>query len=96
MNKNYRLIIILIFLCLMSLVVASCKSSKSGCDAYGIRWENPRIDSLAVVKDDKTYLPFIPVKDAREFHISYAERGKYMILLKDGDVIVEEKSFVLK
>ncbi len=56
MNKNYRLIIILVLLCLISLVMSSCKSSKSGCDAYGIRWENPRIDSLAVVKDDKTHL----------------------------------------
>jgi hypothetical protein len=80
----------------MSLAVASCRSSKSGCDAYGIKWENPGIDSLSVVKGDKTYLPFIPVKHAMEFHISYAERGRYIIFLKDGDVIVEEKSFVLK
>lgn len=96
MDRNYRLIIILLFLCLMSLIVASCKTSKSNCDAYGIRWENPRIDSLGVLKNDITYIPFVPVLGAREFHMNTSERGRYLILLKDGDVIVEERTLVLK
>jgi hypothetical protein len=78
------------------MVIASCKSSKSSCDAYGIRWENPRIDSLGVNKDDITYIPFIPVNGAREFHINTPERGKYQVILKDEDVVVEERSFVIK
>lgn len=96
MRDNYRLILILLFLCIMSLIVASCKTSKSNCDAYGIHWENPRIDSLAVEKDRKTYVPFIPVFGAREFHMNSPARGSYSVLLKEGNKIVEKRSFVLK
>jgi hypothetical protein len=96
MDRNYRLIIILLFLCVMSLIMASCKSSKTNCDAYGIRWENPRIDSLAVIKDERTYIPFIPVIDAKSFHFDGTEKGKYVILLKEGNDIVEERTLVLK
>ena len=96
MDRNYRLIIILLFLCVMSLIMASCKSSKTNCDAYGIRWENPRIDSLAVIKDERTYIPFIPVIDAKSFHFDGTEKGKYVILLKEGNYIVEERTLVLK
>jgi hypothetical protein len=96
MNRNHRLIIILLFLCVISLIMASCKSSKTNCDAYGIRWENPRIDSLAVLKNDRTYIPFIPVLDSKEFHMNTSERGRYSILLKDGNTIVEERTLVLK
>jgi len=96
MDRNHRLILILIFLCLMSLIVASCKTSKTNCDAYGIRWENPRIDSVAVLKDKRTYLPFIPVMGSTELHMNTTEKGRYLILLKDGDVIVEERTLVLK
>jgi len=96
MDRNHRLIIILLFLCVMSLIMASCKSSKTNCDAYGIRWENPRIDSLAVMKDKRTYIPFIPVIDAKSFHLDGTEKGKYVILLKEGNAIVEERTLVLK
>lgn len=96
MDRNHRLIIILIFLCLASMIVASCKSTKTKCDAYGIRWENPRIDSVSVLKDKITYLPFIPVMGSRELHMNTPEKGRYLILLKDGNTIVEERSLVLK
>ena len=96
MNRNHRLIIILLFLCLMSMIVASCKSTKNNCDAYGIRWENPRIDSVAVLKDKRTYLPFIPVMGSMELHMNAPEKGRYLILLKDGNTIVEERTLVLK
>jgi len=96
MDRNYRLIIILLFLCMMSIILSSCKSSKSNCDAYGIRWENPRIDSLAVIKDEVTYIPFIPVIDAKSFHIEGGDKGKYVILLKEGNSVVEERILVLK
>ena len=96
MNRNHRLIIILLFLCLISMIVASCKTTKSNCDAYGIRWENPRIDSLAVLKNDLTYIPFIPVLDSKEFHMNTPVKGRYLILLKDGNTIVEERTLVLE
>ena len=96
MNRNHRLIIILLFLCVMSLIMASCKSSKTNCDAYGIRWENPGIDSISVMKGEKTYIPFIPVIDAKSFHLDSTVKGKYLILLKEGNVVVEERTLVLK
>ena len=96
MNRNHRLIIILLFLCLISMIVASCKTTKSNCDAYGIRWENPGIDSISVMKGEKTYIPFIPVIDAKSFHLDGTEKGRYLILLKEGNVVVEERTLVLK
>jgi len=96
MRYNYRLLLIILFLCLLSMVVASCKSSKSSCDAYGIYWDNPRIDSLSVVKDDLTYIPYIPVNESRALHINTPVRGSYQVLLKDGDSVVEARFFELK
>lgn len=96
MRYNYGFLILLIGLCLLSIIISSCKTSKSNCDAYGILWKNPRIDSLSVIKDDMTYLPFVPVGNAKEFHMDNPNSGRYCILLKSGNKIIERRAFVLK
>jgi len=96
MDRNHRLIIILLFLCLMYLIVASCKSSKSSCDAYGFYWNKKGVDSLLVVKDNSVFLPYIPVMDATAFHMDSPKPGTYTFYLKAGDSVIETKSVLLK
>lgn len=96
MKYNYKLLLILLFLCLLSMVVASCKSSKASCEAYAIYWENPRIDSLSIVKNDLSYIPFIPVKESKSLHINDPIGGEYLVLFKSGDSVIEKRRFTLE
>lgn len=97
MTYNRRIILILISLCILSIILSSCKSSKTHCDAYGsVYWDNPEVDSLLVLKDNSVYFPYVPVRDAREFHLNTNEKGTYKVLLKSGDDVIEARSIVLK
>lgn len=95
MAHNLRLILILAFLCLVSIIVSSCKTS-SNCDAYGIHWENPRVDSLAVLKSGKVYLPYVPVIGAKDFYLNTTERGDFTVLLKSGNELIEAKELTVR
>jgi len=81
---------------MLSVLLASCKSSKEPCDAYSIYWKDPRVDSITILKDNLTYVPYIPVMKAKEFHMANPERGFYKAILKDGNEVIEFKEFVLK
>ena len=97
MTHNRRILLILLSLCILSIILSSCKSSKQPCDAYGsIYWDNPKVDSVAVLKDNSIYLPYVPVMDAQAFHLNTSERGTYKVLLKAGDDVIEARSIVLK
>lgn len=97
MSHNRRILLILLSLCILSIILSSCKSSKQPCDAYGsIYWDNTEVDSLAVIKDNLVYLPYVPVMDAHEFHLNTSEKGMYKVLLKAGDDVIEARSIVLK
>lgn len=97
MTHNRRILLILLSLCILSIILSSCKSSKQPCDAYGsIYWDNPKVDSVAVLKDNSIYIPYVPVMDAQAFHLNTSERGTYKVLLKAGDDVIEARSIVLK
>ena len=97
MTHNRRILLILLSLCILSIILSSCKSSKQPCDAYGsIYWDNPKVDSVAVLKDNSIYLPYVPVMDAQAFHLNTTEKGTYKVLLKAGDDVIEARSIVLK
>jgi hypothetical protein len=96
MKYNYRLLLILAILCIISMLAASCKSSKSSCDAYGFEWKKKGADSLSIVKDNSLFLPYIPLMGATSFHMNDPNPGNYTVFLKHGDSVIEEKSFLLK
>jgi len=97
MTHNRRILLILLSLCILSIILSSCKSSKQPCDAYGsIYWDNPKVDSVAVLKDNSIYIPYVPVMDAQAFHLNTTEKGTYKVLLKAGDDVIEARSIVLK
>jgi len=96
MSINYRLIAIILALCVLSVLLGSCKSSKTHCDAYGsLHWDKD-IDSLSVVKDGETYMPFVPVSNAKDLHLNWGATGSYTVLLKDKKGDVEYVNVVLK
>jgi len=97
MTHNRRMLLILLSLCILSMILASCKSSKEPCDAYGsVYWDNPEVDSVSVLKDNSIYIPYVPVMDAQAFHLNTVEKGTYKVLLKAGDEVIEARSIVLK
>ena len=93
---NTRLIIILAFCCLLSILLA-CKSKKnSDCDAYGtINWE-VNADTISVTKDDITYLDAIPSNGAKSIHINTNEKGTYVVLLKSDGYVVDVKKLTIR
>jgi hypothetical protein len=93
---NTRLIIILAFCCLLSILL-SCKTKKnSNCDAYGtINWE-VNADTISVTKDDITYINPMPSNGAKSLHINTNEKGTYVVLLKSDGAVVDVKKLTIR
>jgi len=47
-----------------------------GSDKYSVNGETMRMDTLAIMKDGRTYLPVRPLLEAFGFEITYSEAGK--------------------
>ena len=96
LTLNKRLIIILAFCCLLSILLA-CKTKKnSNCDAYGtINWE-VNADTITVMKNDEDYVTDIPSNGAKSIHINTKNKGTYIVLLKSEGSIVDIKEFIIK
>ena len=83
------------FLLAITIFSVSCKSSKVSCDAYSMSWSN-EADSLEVTRDDKVYIPKIPTRESKQFHMNYPEKGDYKICLYSKGEIVEVKKFTVQ
>ena len=96
LTLNKRLIIILAFCCLLSILLA-CKTKKnSNCDAYGtVNWE-VNADTITVMKNDEDYVTDIPSNGAKSIHINTKNKGTYIVLLKSEGSIVDIKEFIIK
>jgi hypothetical protein len=96
LTLNKRLIIILAFCCLLSILLA-CKTKKnSNCDAYGtINWE-VNADTISVMKNDEDYATNIPSNGAKSIHINTKDKGTYVVLLKSEGTVVDIKKFIIR
>lgn len=57
---------------------------------------NPAADGLAVMYNDSTYLPYVPILDAEHINLWDAKEGEYLVLYYLNGFIISKQKIELK